>query len=68
MNILDVQIENYGSIWLITPMTASARQWIEENVGAESWQWIGGRLDVEPRYIENLANGMQAAGLSVSLN
>ena len=68
MTTHDVRFEDFGSIWLVTPMTATARSWIEENVATESWQWIGGSLAVEPRCVPNLAEGMQAAGLNASLN
>ena len=66
MNTVDVKIENEGTISLVTPLNAAAREWIDENIHTESWQWIGGSVAVEPRCLENLIEGMQEAGLQVN--
>lgn len=60
----DVTIANHGSIVLVTPMTKAAKKWIDANVSDES-QWFGKSLVVEPRYVENLVEGMQGEGLTV---
>lgn len=62
---LDVDVSNEGSIFLVTPCTQAARDWIEENVGGET-QWFGKALVVEHRYIQDLVIGMQHAGLTVA--
>jgi len=59
----DVLVENHGSVFMFVPMTQEAREWVDENVGLESWQWLGGGFAVEPRCALDLANGMQADGL-----
>jgi hypothetical protein len=46
-------------------MTAAGRDWIDENVASEDWQWMGLSLAVDVRYVENLVEGMQEAGLTV---
>jgi hypothetical protein len=61
----DVQVDNQGTIVAITPLSDAAREWLNENVQAESWQWVGDTLGVEPRYAGPLLEGMQAAGLTV---
>lgn len=61
----DVQIENCGSVRMVTPMTCAAREWVNENVGLESWQWLGGSFACEPRYVQDLIDGMEEAGLGV---
>jgi hypothetical protein len=61
----DVITDNFGSIVGISPMTAAAREWIEENVSAEPWQWLGGTLNIDPRYAGCLIDAMIAAGLTV---
>jgi hypothetical protein len=50
---------------MVTPMTQSGREWIEENVSSEPWQWLGGSFACEPRYAADLVEGMQEAGLTV---
>ena len=61
----DVLIENHGSIGLFTPMTPNAHQWVEEHVHIEPWQQIGCSFACEPRYLEQLVEGMQQDGLVV---
>jgi hypothetical protein len=61
----DVLTDNFGSIVGITPMTPTAREWIGENVDAEPWQWLGGTLNIDRRYADDLVEGMVEAGLTV---
>ena len=63
---IDVQIENEGSIFMFHVLTDTAREWVDENVGLESWQWLGRAFAVEHRFAEDLAGGMQEAGLEVA--
>jgi len=44
----DFQITDQGSIFLIRPLNEAARQWLDENVVSEPWQWVEGALFVEP--------------------
>ena len=50
------QVENHGSLCLVKPLDDEALSWLNENV--EGGQWWGGALAVEPRYLENLLDGM----------
>jgi len=61
---MDVFIENHGSLVLLRPASDLARGWIEDNVNDEA-QFFGGALVVEPRYVENVVEGMLADGLDV---
>lgn len=61
----DVQIENHGTVALVTPITPAAKQWVDENVAVESWQWLGQSFAAEPRSIPNLVAGMRNDGLTV---
>ena len=65
--MLDARFENHGSIWLIRPLTDAARDWIGDNVQAESWQWFGDALSLEPRAVEPVADAMADAGLEISV-
>jgi len=44
----DFQITDQGSIILIRPLNAAARQWLDENVVSEPWQWVEGALWSRP--------------------
>ena len=46
---LKIDIARDGSLVLFTPRDAGAREWLEENVHSEPWQWQGGTLVVDGR-------------------
>jgi hypothetical protein len=60
---VDVLVANAFTTFVFTPMTARAKEWIEEQVQSEPWQWLGASLVVETRYAWGLAAGMKDAGL-----
>lgn len=63
--IVDIEIENHGSLALVRPHTPEGEAWIVESVEVPSWAWMGGAVAVEPRYVEALAIGASDAGLRV---
>ena len=60
--IVDFIVQNEGSIFLFTPLSAKAAQWIGEHVQPDA-TWFGDALVVEHRYARDLAEGMKGAGL-----
>ena len=52
-----------GTVFTFCPLTTRAKQWIAENVQAESSQWFGNALVVEHRYALPLLGGMMDEGL-----
>lgn len=60
----DFQIENHGSTFLVQPLNGEAFEHLWENVGEEAL-WFGGALVVEPRYIIQLAQGLECCGYTV---
>jgi hypothetical protein len=62
-NTPDVLVRNEGSVFVFCPLTERAKDWIEDNVESESWQWFGNALVVEHPYAAALGLGMQDAGL-----
>jgi hypothetical protein len=61
---LDFRCENHGSIFLLYPLSESARSWIEENLPSDT-QWFGNAVAVEHRYIWPILEGIQDDGLAV---
>jgi hypothetical protein len=62
---VDVLVTNEGTIWMFTPLTDEAKEWVKENVPTESWQWMGNSFCCEHRYAPDLVEGMRGAGLVV---
>jgi squalene cyclase len=58
----DVLVHNEKTVFLFNPLTARAKEWIEEHVQADA-QWFGTTLVVEHRFAWGLAEGMKDAGL-----
>jgi hypothetical protein len=50
----DVLVRNEGTVFLFNPLTARAKEWIEEYVQADA-QWFGTTLVVEHRFAWGLA-------------
>jgi len=58
----DVLVANAGTLFTFCPLTARAKEWIDEHVQSDA-QWFGNALVVEHRYAWRLAQGMKDAGL-----
>ncbi len=62
MTATDFYIINHGSVVSLHPLTVACRDWVDENVHSEGWQWLGGGLAIEPRYANDLIAGLIDAG------
>ena len=45
-------------MYIVTPITAKAKQWVDDNAGIEDWQWLGGGFAVDHHFIDDLIDGM----------
>ena len=61
----DFRCESHGSIFLLRPLSESAKIWIEENLSSDA-QWFGDAVVVEHRYIWPILEGIQNDGLVVA--
>jgi len=61
---VDAQVENHGSLFLFHLRTDAAREFVAEHV-SEDAQYFDHALAVEPRYAQDLAQGMINEGLEV---
>lgn len=62
----DVEVTNHGSIVLVAFLTPDAQEWAAIHVPEDGdHMYYNGALVVEPRYFENLLEGMTEAGLVV---
>ncbi len=62
---MDVQVSNHGSIYVLTPITDVAREWIDEYIPEDAMRWGKDGVVVEPRYVDLVIAGMREAGLVV---
>ena len=61
----DFRCENHGSIFLLYPLSRSARSWIEENLPSDA-QRFGNAIAIEHRFVWAILEGIQNDGLEVS--
>jgi hypothetical protein len=62
----DFQIADQGTIILIRPLNKAARQWLDENVVSEPWQWVQNALCVEARFARELVIEIEQAGFEIT--
>ena len=62
----DLVITNEGPVFIFQPLTDKAREWLEEAVESDPYQWLGNSLAVEHRYAALLAEEAQKDGLTIS--
>lgn len=62
----DVAVSCHGSIYIFTPLTPAARDWVAEFLPEDAQQWAGGTV-IEHRYISDVVFGARHDGLSVVL-
>lgn len=62
----DVTLSGSGSVYLFHLLTEAARDWVDTYVSTDR-EMFGGALAVEHRYVADLALGMRAGGLSVTV-
>jgi hypothetical protein len=65
IKMADVRFVNHGSLVGIHALSDEAKAWIDDNVTAEAYMWIGGTLMAESRYAFDIACGMRDNGFEV---
>ena len=61
----DVIYADQGSVVQITPVSPAAKEWIDDNVASEGWQWLGRSLCIDWRYGALLLADLEDAGFVV---
>lgn len=60
----DFKFHNHGSICILVAVSAAAQDWREEHL-PEDAQTFGGGVVIEPRYADDILEGIMADGLTV---
>jgi hypothetical protein len=58
----DILFENYGSLFLLRPVSAVGQTWLDENISDDALT-IGGAVACEIRYVEDIFLGAIGDGL-----
>ena len=65
MQAIHFTLEQHGSICLLNAHTQEARDWVEAHLPADRQRWGERGTVIEPRYVADIVNGIQADGLTV---
>jgi hypothetical protein len=58
----DFRIENQGTVWMFTPLTDTAREFINDSVQTESFMWLGNSLCIDHRPARDFAGYLIGEG------
>ncbi len=61
----DITYTDKGSIVRITPISATAKQWLENHAAFEEWQWVGRSLCIDWRCGALLLAAIEDAGFEL---
>lgn len=61
----DFIFSNHGSVCLLAPMSGAAKNWLDEHIGGDAL-YLGRSLAIEPRYVEDILDGIAAEGMEVA--
>jgi hypothetical protein len=60
----DIQARDEGTLWLLKPISAAGKNWLDENIQDEALVW-GDAIVVEHGFIQSVIEGIVADGLEV---
>jgi len=60
-----IRVYHGGTTTTLEPTTGSDERWLRENCEGSSWQWLGGALTIDPRYVSPILEAARAEGLEV---
>jgi hypothetical protein len=61
----DVRLYRDGSMLGLLPLTRAGRDWIDDCLDSEVWQWLGNALWIDVRFGPAIVDAMQRDGLAV---
>jgi len=60
----DFAFRNHGSVVILFPLTAQAKQWVSEHLPEDAPRWAGG-IAIEPRYFGDIMHAIDLYGLEI---
>jgi len=55
---VNFMVTDEGTVVFITPISETARQWVDENLSLEAWQYLGDGFGIEHRYADEIIRAM----------
>ena len=60
----DLEVSNHGTMFIFTPLTSAARDWVAEFLPEDAQHWAGGTV-IKHRYISDVIAGARRDGFAV---
>ena len=61
----DFTLSGGGTVYILTPLTEAARQWVAEHIPDDAMRWGADGVAIEHRYVDAIVTGIIADGLEV---
>ena len=61
----DFEIEDHFSVFLVRPLSDEAREYVQEYVYVEGWQWENDSFACDRRVLDDLLDGIEGYGFEV---
>jgi len=61
----DFTLTGHGSVYLLTPNTEAATEWLNDNLAGDLLR-LGNSVAVEHRFVDHVMDGIESDGLTVA--
>lgn len=61
----DFTLRNHGNLFILTPLSEAGREWADNFLPEDALKWGGGTV-IEPRYVEDIVDGILGDGLAIN--
>lgn len=61
----DFDLYDHGTIALLTPLSETASEWIDEHIGEDAMRWGLCSIVIEPRDVQNVLDAISAERMTV---
>jgi len=64
-NETDFVVRPHGSVWTFEPKTETAKEFTQNDLDVQSWQWLGHVFGVDHRLANDLVTALEVEGFVV---
>jgi hypothetical protein len=66
-NEADFHVRPHGSVWTFEPKTETAKEFTQNDLDVQSWQWLGPAFGVDHRLVNNLVAALAGEGFVLEM-
>ena len=65
--VIDFVVQPHGSAWTFEPKTETAKEFTQNDLDVQSWQWLGHVFGVDHRLANDLVTALEVEGFVVEM-